>query len=74
MTVDPPDGDPSTDPSGTSRYGRLSLADDSVIVYDRDRVDAWIQSSVAYDLPPRESSPNADRVDSGGADTGVGGD
>lgn len=74
MTADPPDGSPSVDRFGPDRYGQLSLGDDSVIVYDRDRVDAWIQSSVAYDLPPRESTPDASHVGSGGADTGAGGD
>lgn len=61
-------------PSSSHRYGRISLADDSVIVYDRDRVNAWIQSSVAYDLPPRESAPDASRVDPGSGDDEAGGD
>lgn len=65
MTADPPDGDLSLGLPGTSRYGQLSLADDSVIVYDRDQVDAWIQSSVAYDLPPRGSAPDANHIDLG---------
>lgn len=74
MTAEPPNENTPADPSGPHRYGQLSLEDDGVIVYDRDRVDAWIQSSVAYDLPPRESTPDASHVDSGGADPGTGGD
>ncbi|SHG93375.1 DUF7331 family protein [Halobaculum gomorrense] len=46
------DGGP-TAPAMTDRYGRISLDDDSVVVYDRERTDAWVQSDVAYTLPLR---------------------
>ncbi|QZP39455.1 DUF7331 family protein [Halobaculum magnesiiphilum] len=74
MTTDPrAEGDAPTDPSVTHRYGRLSLGDGGVIVYDRDRVNAWIQSSVAYDLPAPAPATDATALDLGGED-GPGGD
>lgn len=72
MTAEPPEEGGSTGPPVTERYDRISLGDDGVIVYDRDRVDAWIHSSVAYDLPPRESTPDVGHVDPGEDDAGSG--
>ncbi|MFC6793405.1 hypothetical protein ACFQFH_02550 [Halobaculum halobium] len=62
------------DSSGENRYGHLSIADDSVIIYDRDRVDAWIQSTVAHEVPPQEPTPEPYHVDSGNRGDETGGD
>lgn len=68
MTAEPPGNGGSTDTPVTHRYDRISLGDDGVIVYDRDQVDAWIHSSVAYELPPRESTPEARHAEPGDDD------
>lgn len=65
---DPADGaDPGSpaDPGASRRYGRLTLADDSVVVYDRRRTDAWIQSDVSYTVAAR-ADPSAPSVGDGG--------
>ncbi|WP_435064214.1 hypothetical protein [Halobaculum sp. EA56] len=43
-------------PTDDGRYALLSLEGDAVIVYDRERTDAWIQSDVVSTLPAREGS------------------
>ncbi|UIP01390.1 hypothetical protein Hbl1158_15895 (plasmid) [Halobaculum sp. CBA1158] len=74
-----PDGSEPLTPAydDSDRYARLELADDSVIVYDRERTDAWIQSDTARSLPvapadvadgasPLDDAVTTDRSDSGG--------
>lgn len=74
MTAEPPGEGESTNTPVTNRYDRISLGDDGVIVYDRDRVDAWIHSSVAYELPPGEPAPDARHADNWDDDAGSGGE
>lgn len=52
MTEDtpPPEEGPAS-PTVTGRYGRLSLGEDGVVVYDRYQTEAWIHSDVSYALP-----------------------
>ncbi|MFC7068593.1 hypothetical protein [Halobaculum lipolyticum] len=77
-TAAPADGassEPVAGPPGPDddRYGRLSLEDGAVIVYDRSLTSAWIQSDVAVPLP---GGPAVGPPEPGGAgDRGaVGGD
>ncbi|WP_436927975.1 DUF7331 family protein [Halosimplex amylolyticum] len=39
-----------SDPGAEPRYVDLCLESGDVIVYDRERADAWIQSAAAVDL------------------------
>lgn len=52
---------PTIDSTGPDdgRYAELNLADDAVVVYDRTRTHAWIQSDVAYptDVPSEPDDP-----------------
>lgn len=45
-----------TNQSTEVRYGRLTLDDATVIVYDRNHTSAWIQSDVAYPIPTRTTA------------------
>ncbi|WP_435178726.1 hypothetical protein [Halorussus sp. AFM4] len=50
---------PATESTGADdgRYAELTLADDAVVMYDRTRTHAWIQSDVTY---PADDSVDAD--------------
>ncbi|NHN58601.1 MULTISPECIES: hypothetical protein [Halorussus] len=51
----------ATDPDD-GRYAELNLADDAVVVYDRTRTHAWIQSDVTYPTDvPGETGSAVDR-------------
>lgn len=47
-------GDPPRDPPASvldgDRYAHLPLADGSVVIYDREQPDTWVQSDYAIDV------------------------
>lgn len=47
MASDVPDGPTDTDPVDDRRYRDLTVADEQVVIYDRENARAWIQSTVA---------------------------
>lgn len=47
--VEPPADDPGSIPEG-DRYAHLPLEDGSVVIYDRQHPDTWVQSDYVVDV------------------------
>lgn len=63
MNGGPPSHDASSVPDDANRYARIQLEAGEVVIYDRERTNAWLQSDATLSVDARtDGSAAADSV------------